>query len=181
MKSPTLILLLLAGLLVACQEPNPRRPINKEEQLFLNQSAQRNKARIAVEQELFEKIRKAEPQMVYQNSNKGFWYALIEKKNITTPLPQKGQEVVISYRIEDLNKNILYDEKSLGNVRFLVDQEDYLPALREAAKVLRVGQRAVFLFPSYLCYGYQGDFEKIGSNQPLRFTIKLLSLTKITS
>ena len=69
----------------------------------------------------------------------------------------------------------------MGNVRFLVDQEDYLPALREAAKVLRVGQKAVFLFPSYLCYGYQGDFEKIGSNQPLRFTIKLLSLTKITS
>lgn len=181
MKFPTLILLLLAGLLGACQEPNPRRPINKKQQLFLNQSAQRNKARIAVEQELFEQIRKAEPELVYQNSNKGFWYAMVEKANVTTPLPQKGQEVVLSYRIEDLNKNVLYDEKSLGNVRFLVDQEDYLPALREAAKVLRVGQKAVFLFPSYLCYGYQGDFEKIGSNQPLRFTIKLLSLTKITS
>ena len=105
MKFPTLILLLLAGLLGACQEPNPRRPINKKQQLFLNQSAQRNKARIAVEQELFEQIRKAEPEMVYQNSNKGFWYAMVEKANVTTPLPQKGQEVVLSYRIEDLNKN----------------------------------------------------------------------------
>ena len=37
---------------------------------------------------------------------------MIEKKNVTTPLPQKGQEVVLSYRIEDLNKNILYDEKA---------------------------------------------------------------------
>ena len=93
-------------------------------------------------------------------------------------MPQKGEEVVLSYRIEDLNKNVLYDEKQLGEARFLVDQEDFLPALREAAKVLRVGQKAVFLFPSYLCYGYQGDFDKIGSNQPLRFTIKLVSLSK---
>ena len=59
MKFPTMTLLLLTGLLIACQEPNPRRPINKKQQLFLNQSAQRNKARIAIEQELFEKNSKS--------------------------------------------------------------------------------------------------------------------------
>ena len=110
MKFPTLIILILA-LFGACQEPNTRRPINKKQQLFLNQSAQRNKARIAVEQELFEQIRKAEPEMVYQNSKK-VSVCHDRKGKCHYPLPQKGQEVVLSYHIEDLNKNVLYDEKA---------------------------------------------------------------------
>ena len=173
-----ILIIMLSLVVVECQEPPARRAVNKKQQFFLNQSAQRNKSRIAVEQQLFEQIRKAEPEHNYTNSKKGFWFAILENQNTSSPLPEKGEEVVLSYRIEDLSKNLLYDEKELGEVRFLVDQEDFLPALREAAKVLRVGQKAVFLFPSYLCYGYQGDFDKIGSNQPLRFTIKLVSLSK---
>jgi len=41
---------------------------------------------------------------------------------------------------------------------------------------MKENEVVVFLFPSYLCYGYQGDGEKIGMNQPLKFTIKLLKL-----
>ena len=176
-----LVAVLLGIFLQNCQEPIARRPINHRKEAFLNQSALRNKNRIALEQQLFHEIRKNEPNVRYQNSSKGFWYAIIKGINSRKPLPQKGDEVVLEYRIEDLNKNLLYDEEQLGQVRFLVDQEDYLAALREGAKVLREGQTGVFLFPSYLCFGYQGDFEKIGSNQPLRFTIKLVSLTKINS
>ena len=40
------------------------------------------------------------------------------------------------------------------------------------------GDVAVFLFPSYLCFGYLGDGEKIGINQPLRFTIEMLKIEK---
>jgi FKBP-type peptidyl-prolyl cis-trans isomerase len=40
--------------------------------------------------------------------------------------------------------------------------------------MMRTGEVVVFLFPSYLCYGYQGDEDKIGVNQPLRFTIERL-------
>jgi FKBP-type peptidyl-prolyl cis-trans isomerase len=43
---------------------------------------------------------------------------------------------------------------------------------------MKSGDVAVFLFPSYLCFGYQGDGDKIGINQPLRFTIELLKLEK---
>jgi len=53
-----------------------------------------------------------------------------------------------------------------------------IPALREGVKYLRPEEIGVFLFPSYLCYGYRGDGEKIGINQPLRFTIELLKLEK---
>jgi FKBP-type peptidyl-prolyl cis-trans isomerase len=82
---------------------------------------------------------------------------------------------VSSYKIEDLKGTLLYDEMELGTVDYLVDKEELLPALREAIKLLSINEVATFLFPSYLCYGYQGDGEKVDINQALHFTIKLTS------
>ena len=105
-------------------------------------------------------------------------YFSMKKSSQINPLPKKGDRVTFKYRIEDLSGNLLYDEKDLGNISFFIDQEDLIPALREGLKYLRSGEIGLFLFPSYLCYGYQGDGDKVGINQPLRFTIELLKLEK---
>ena len=91
---------------------------------------------------------------------------------------KKGDFVEVQYQIEDLNKNILYSKDELQNIRFIIDKEEVLPALREGVKLLSEGETGIFLFPSHFCYSYQGDMEKISPNQPLRFLIKLVSLTK---
>ena len=65
-----------------------------------------------------------------------------------------------------------YSYEELGIVEYLIDQENLLPALREGIRIMRPMEIAVFLFPSYLCYSYQGDGVKINANQPLRFTIE---------
>ena len=59
-------------------------------------------------------------------------------------------------------------------VEYFVDEENLLPALREGIRLMKSGEIVSFLFPSYLCFGYQGDGEKIVNNQPLRFTIERL-------
>ena len=66
----------------------------------------------------------------------------------------------------------------LGTVDYLVDKEELLPALRYAVKDLSLGDIGTFLMPSFLCYGYQGDGEKIGINQPLRITLQLNSIKR---
>ena len=163
---------------LGCKELEPRRPINKQKQFFLKESAIRNKNTLAVEQTLFRKIIKQERNLEFKISPKGFWYAFKKENNGSLFNPERGDRVTFSYRIEDLNENLLYDEAALGDVSFFVDQEDLIPALREGIKVMKSGDVAVFLFPSYLCFGYQGDGDKIGINQPLRFTIELLKLEK---
>ena len=169
--------LMIVGVL-SCQNLEPRRPINKKNQVFLKESAKRNKNIIAIEQALFQQVIELEEKLAFKITPQGFWYAPLKKINKSNALPKKGDRVTFKYRIEDLNGNLLYDEKELGNVSFFVDQEDLIPALREGVKYLRTGEIGVFLFPSYLCYGYQGDGDKIGINQPLRFTIELLKLEK---
>ena len=89
--------------------------------------------------------------------------------------------VKFNYTIQTLNGNIIYDEMELGTVDYLVDKEELLPALRYAVKDLSMGDIGVFLMPSYLGYGYQGDGEKIGINQPLKFTIQLTDIKKTSN
>lgn len=172
------IFTLYVVLLLGCKELEPRRPINKQKQFFLKESAIRNKTTLSIEQTLFKKIITQEKKLEFKLSSKGFWYAFKKEANKSLIVPERGDRVTFSYRIEDLNKNLLYDEAALGVVSFFIDQEDLIPALREGIKVMKSGDVAVFLFPSYLCFGYQGDGDKIGINQPLRFTLELLKLEK---
>lgn len=174
-----LILYFLLFFILSCQNLQPRRPINKKKQVFLKESAKRNKNIVAIEQSLFRQVIEIEEKLFFENAPTGFWYAYQKKTNSNKSYPNKGDRVTFKYRIEDLSGNLIYDEEELGNVSFLIDKEDLIPALREGLKYLREGEIGVFLFPSYLCYGFQGDGEKIGINQPLRFTIELLKLDKI--
>ena len=88
----------------------------------------------------------------------------------------RGDQVRFIYSIQKLDGTIIYDQKELGTVDYLVDKQELLPALRYAVKDLSEGDIGVFLVPSFLGYGYQGDGEKVGINQPLRFTIQLIDL-----
>ena len=118
--------------------------------------------------------------IIYKLSLKNFsiksGFPFIQFKKKTDKLkPKTGDKEKFNYFIQDLDKNILYEEK-LDTITYYVDKEELLPGIRKAIKILNEGEIAVFLFPSYLCYGYQGDGEKIGINQPLRFTINLISI-----
>ena len=171
-------LLISSLILLGCQNIEPRQPINIQKKVFLNESAKRNKNIIAIEQALFSKVIHQEEKLSFESSPQGFWFAYQNKIPLRDSYPTKGDHVTFRYQIEDINGNLLYNEKELGDVSYLVDQEDLIPALREGIKYLRLGEIGVFLFPSYLCFGYQGDGEKIGINQPLRFTIELLKHEK---
>ena len=172
-----LILLIFFYLLgLSCQDIQPRKPINNSMSVFLKNSAERNKSRVKAEQNLINKARKLDTINSYSVSNLGFLFS-IENKKSKRVLAKRGDTVEIQYKIEDLYRNLLYDEDEIQIFKFIVDKEEVIPGLREGVKFLSEGETGVFLFPSHFCYGYQGDFEKIGPNQPLRFTIKLVSLS----
>ena len=171
-------LILIISLLLSCRDSKPRRPVNIKKKTFLSESAKRNKNKLEIEQEIFKKIIKKESLLNYKFTPKGFWYAYLEKGSNSSIKTTKGDYVTFKYRIEDINKNLIYSEDELGIISFRVDEEDLIPALREGVKLLSTGDIGVFLFPSYLCFGYQGDGEKIGINQPLRFTIEVIKIEK---
>ena len=161
---------------LSCEENKVSYPLNKKKDFFLKSSANRNRSLLAREEFLIKKAAKLDSTNSYLTSEVGFLYAKIKSINEDIPLPKKGKKVRFKYQIEDLEKKIIYSYKELGTVDYIIDQENLLPALREGIRIMRPGEVVVFLFPSYLCYSYQGDADKIGVNQPLRFTIERLPL-----
>ena len=158
----------------SCSENKVRYPLNKEKQTFLSNSATRNKILIAREELMMRKSANNDSLFTFYKSQKGFLYAYLKKVSENEPLPQKGTILRFSYKVEDLNKKILYTKNEVGIIDYLVDKENILPALREGLRIMRPKEIVVFLFPSYLCYGYQGDGNKVGLSQPLRYTIERL-------
>ena len=170
----TIGLFFLLIFFLSCAHIEPRLPLNKGKQFFLNSSALRNKQMLVKEEQLLIKSAKQDSLLSYEKSETGYLFAFKQRANSNVQLPQKGDQVRFQYQIEDLEKNIIYDKEKLGLVDYSIDEEDLLPALREALRIMRPNEVAVFLFPSYLCFSYQGDGDKIGINQPLRFTIERL-------
>jgi len=172
-----IIKLFLLVIVLSCNEIKVRKPANIKESNFLKDSAKKNNNLYSLEQQLIQKAISKDSLYKYQESKSGFWYAF-KYKTKEMFKPKTGDKIKFNYFIQDLDKNILYNEKELDTIIYYVDKEELLPGLRKAIKILSEGDIAVFLFPSYLCYGYQGDGEKIGINQPLRFTINLISIEK---
>jgi len=165
---------ILIVIFCSCSENKVRYPLNNEKKTFLSNSATRNKILMAREELMIRKSANYDSLSTFYNSQKGFLYAYVKKVSENEPLPQKGTRLRFTYKIEDLNKKILYTKNELGIVDYLVDKENILPALREGVKIMRPKEIVVFLFPSYLCFGYQGDGNKVGVSQPLRYTIERL-------
>lgn len=175
MRKKKLLFLITAIHCICCEQIKPRNPLNSDKITFLNQSVDRNIKINKKEEVDFLKIIQKDSKSRYFLSTKGFWFKIIDtsKKKIK---PKSGDKVEFIYNILDLKGNDIYKDDNLKPIEYVVDKEEIIPALRYGVKELKVKESGVFLMPSFLCYGYQGDGEKIFPNQPLIVFINLISL-----
>jgi len=171
MKNNTLFLI-LAILIISCSKPEPRKPIVRKTSSFMHESVERNKVLNKVEESLIKQKIQNDSLNVYSSSASGFWYYYQQKDTINTISPVKGDAVIFTYEIKDLNDSILYNLEEVGDKNYLVDKEDLISGLQDGIKLMKENEIVTFLFPSYKAYGYAGH-EKINSNQPLIYTVHL--------
>jgi len=160
---------------LGCDQTESREPLNSYQNDFLNKSVIRNIKINKREENSFLKIIEKDSKSKYNISNKGFWFKILKssEKNLK---PKTGDEVEFFFNIFDINGNDIYKDDNFDPIKYVVDKEEVLPALRYGIKELRTEETGIFLMPSFLCYGYQGDGEKIIPNQPLIIQINLISL-----
>lgn len=160
---------------LGCDQTESREPLNSKKNDFLSKSVIRNIQINKREEISFLKIIEKDSKSKYNISNKGFWFKILKssEKNLK---PKTGDEVEFFFNIFDLNGNDIYKDDNFDPIKYVVDKEELLPALRYGIKELRTEETGIFLMPSFLCYGYQGDGEKINPNQPLIIEINLISL-----
>lgn len=166
--------LLFTVLFVSCkQHEEARRPVSQASGTFMKKSADRNKKLVASEEDVIKKIIKNNPKVKYYATRKGYWLYYDEKNTADIQTPKKGDIAYFNLEIKDINGKIIYSEAELGPQTYYVDKQDIMMGLRDGIKLMHKNETVTFLFPSHIAYGYHGDNNKIGTNQPLMCTVTL--------
>lgn len=177
MKNKILILI-GTSLLISCSQQQARKPISQSSGTFINESIERNKVLIAEEEDKIDKFIKKDSLNEYITSPKGYWYSYNTKIEEATKTPVRGDIAYFEYEIKSLNGTIIYTKEELKPQTYYVDKENILMGLRDGIKIMKKGEEITFLFPSHSGFGYHGDNNKIGTNEPLLCTVKLNDIKK---
>ncbi|MCL6265369.1 gliding motility-associated peptidyl-prolyl isomerase GldI [Flagellimonas myxillae] len=168
------VLMILMGMfLIGCGGPEPRRPVKINSGSFFKESVERNKALLAQEEALIQNIIDADSLHDYVASPNGFWYYLEKKNETATYLPKPNDQILFSYNLVTLQNDTIYTAQELGPTSYVVDKEQLFTGLQNAVKLLKINERATFLFPSLQAFGYHGDGNQIGPRTPLKSTVEL--------
>lgn len=167
------LILLLALLVVNCGGPEPRRPVEVKSGSFYKESIERNKLLIAKEEALIKEIIAKDTAHSYQSNPNGFWYYFETKNDTATYAPKTGDQILFSYNLMGLDNDTIYTAEEIGPTSFVIDKQQLFPGLQNAVKLLKVNEKATFIFPSLQAYGYQGDNKAIGPMTPLKASVEL--------
>lgn len=160
-------------LFFSCEEPKARRPKQRSTTNFYKELIEKNKQLNEREKRFLEAYILKNTTTVYKTSALGFWYTYVKKNELNSATPKQGDLVTIEYVITDIEDNILYEKTQK---KYKVDKQDFIPGLRDGIKLMKQGETITFVVPSYRGYGVTGDGYKIGINQPIKSTIKLINI-----
>ncbi|WP_430400358.1 gliding motility-associated peptidyl-prolyl isomerase GldI [Flavobacterium sp.] len=178
MKIHSILTIMFLGILfTSCSKQQARKPVSQTSGTFMKESIERNKKLIAEEEQLIESIISKDT-LDYIASSKGYWYKYDIKTDNDTIFPKRGDIVYFNYEIKDLQNKLIYTKEELKPQEYFVDKENIMMGLRDGIKLMKKGETITFLFPSHMAYGYHGDNEKIGSNEPLICTVTLNDIKK---
>ncbi len=169
----------MASLLMSCADrEEPRHPVSHGSGSFLKKSVEISKMVVADEEAIFDSIMKSNAEREYILSQKGYWYTIIEPSHTEDYLPEVGDWVYFDSEITSVTGDSIYRKGELKTREYLVDKEEIIIGLRDGLKRLKKGEKAQFLFPSHVAYGYLGDKQRIGMNVPIIYTVTIRDIKK---
>ncbi|MBL4744876.1 MAG: gliding motility-associated peptidyl-prolyl isomerase GldI [Flavobacteriaceae bacterium] len=173
-----LFLIAISLCFIGCNGPTARKPISKKTNVFLKESVTLNRYLNSTEALLIRKFIAKDSVHTYKESSLGFWLSIFNTKE-TGSYPMTDDLVRYTYEVYSLNNDLLYPKDSLHVKTFKVDKEELeIEGIQEGIKLMKEGEQAVFLFPSFKAYGLIGDGKKIGVNEPIKVIVELIKIQK---
>lgn len=170
----SIYVLLMFLVFFSCKEPKARRPKEHSVTNFHKEIIAHNKKMNAIENKRINYFISKDSIYNYISSSNGFWYAYIDKDTLGTKTPKLNDLVTLEYDISSLNNQLIYEKKQ---ITYKVDKQDFIPGLQEGIKLMKEGEKLVFIIPSYKGFGITGDGDKIKINQTIKSTLKLIQIT----
>jgi len=102
---------------------------------------------------------------------------LVYRKGTGT-LASNGLLVRFRYTVKLLNGTLIYSSDSLGERQFRLGHGGVEPGLEEGMLLLREGDRAKLILPSYLAYGLLGDQNRIPPGATLVYDVEVKEINR---
>lgn len=146
-------------------------PLNQEQ--VTEKLLEANKAAIALENEQIDKLIKSSGWEMLETPT-GLRYQVIEKgKGLKATF---GKVVRFEYEVKLLSGEMIYSSEKTGPKEFRIGSGGVESGLEEGILLLRVGDKARLIIPSYLAHGLSGDQDRIPPKASLIYTLKLIDL-----
>lgn len=172
------LVLFFGILIIGCGGPEPRKPIKVKSSTFFGGDIERSKKLLATEEKMIQDIITEDSLHLYEKTGSGSWFYYERTNEDSDVFPETDDLVTITYTIMSLDNDTIYSSDDIGIVTYKVDKQELFQGLRDAVKTLKENERATFLIPSSLAFGYQGDKNKIGVNIPIKSTLTVLKIEK---
>lgn len=117
-------------------------------------------------------IQKSEWPMKETSSGLHYWIY----QDGTGTQARKDQHVWITYSISLLDGTQCYSNDSLNAKHIHIGHDNIETGLHEALQLMRSGDKAKFIFPSHLAFGFTGDSKKIPQNASVIYDLHLLRI-----
>lgn len=101
---------------------------------------------------------------------------MIYQEGTAGPLAKTGQTATIRVKVETLDGRLCYETEKEGTESFAIDKSEKESGIHEALKLMKVGDKAKLILPSYLGHGLLGDRETIPPLAVLYIDLELISL-----
>jgi FKBP-type peptidyl-prolyl cis-trans isomerase FkpA len=104
----------------------------------------------------------------------GLRYEIVEKGS--GPKAETGKIARLEYETKLISGEIIYSSIQSGPKEFRIGSGGVESGLEEGILLLKAGDKARFVIPSFLAHGLSGDQNKIPPKATLIYTVKLIDL-----
>lgn len=109
-----------------------------------------------------------------KESETGLWYKIDKTGHGKTA--SDGFQITLKYKVSLLDGTLCYSSDLLGPKKFTVGKGGVESGLEEGVKMLREGDRALFVLPPHLAAGLPGDGNKIPARSIIVYEVEVLML-----
>jgi len=168
-----LSLFILVGF-ISC---NDKKDVTETNSLSQDQITEKlleaNKAAIEIENRQIEKLIDSSGWNMHETST-GLRYEIIETGN--GQKAETGKIARFEYEVKLISGEIIYSSDQSGLKEFRIGSGGVESGLEEGILLLRIGDKARFVIPSFLAHGLSGDQDRIPPKATLVYTMKLIDL-----
>lgn len=161
-----------------CQGPIARKPVRTSTPKIVKSTVERNKDLLALEVYIINSLVKKDTLHSYQPTANGSWFYYEVKNDTLSDTPKPDEWVTLSYNIMTLTNDTIYSAKEIGVQKIDAEKPSLFKGFRTTFTLLKEGEKATFLFPSSLAFGYHGDNNEIAPNTPIKSSIEILKIEK---